>query len=140
MGCATASFCWFKPQQVNIFSARGGATWAEPICVERRRGRPLRGRDSSDEEQLASVGQADPSPPSSPVSPGAGRCALQRKRASQTSGKRIHAPRPPRISMCSFFTQSLPSPCEKSHVRGMGASGRVLRGVLRTGRRSAVVQ
>lgn len=36
MGCATESLCWSKLQQVNIFSARGGATWAEPICRGRK--------------------------------------------------------------------------------------------------------
>lgn len=132
MGCATESFCWFKPQQVNIFSARGGATWAEPICVERSCGQPLSARDSSDEKLRGSVGHGDAWEsaaegtrrsaagladdggrssmrrhpgglirlPPSPVAPRAGRCALQRKRASPTSGKRIHAPRPLCISMC----------------------------------------
>lgn len=32
MGCAYESLCWSEPQQVNRFGARGGATWAEPIC------------------------------------------------------------------------------------------------------------
>lgn len=38
MGCATESLCWSEPQQVNIFSARGGASWAEPVRSEMSRG------------------------------------------------------------------------------------------------------
>lgn len=175
MGCATESFCWFKPQQVNIFSARGGATWAEPICVERSCGQPLSARDSSDEKLRGSVGHGDAWESAAEgtrrsaagLADDGGRSSMRRHagglirlaplpcrsqsramRSSEEAGfadiRKTHPCATTTLHLDVLpSTQSLssPIPCEKSHVRiGMGASGRLLRAVLRTRRRSAVVQ